>query len=117
MRQFMRFVLVELMRRDEFGKRRAIDAPRHVVTGGNRRKGARVVVEADRIGEARGLRRQIAETAHAGDEVRRQRCFFHQMQEGAPRVQIARDIACGGRQPNVSAGPAPRIAPLRSAET
>jgi len=69
MRQFLRLLLVELMGCDEFGERRAIDAPGHVVTSGDRGKRARVVVEANGIGNPVCFGRQIPEAPHAGDRI------------------------------------------------
>ena len=69
MRDLVRLVLVEPVLGDELGQKPAVDAPRHVVPCGDREIGARVVVEADGVVEAGGLRRELAEAAHAAGAV------------------------------------------------
>ena len=49
----------------ELGQEGAIHAPRHVVPRGNGKKGARVVVEADRVIEARRLGCLLAKAQHS----------------------------------------------------
>ena len=58
-RHFEGLVFVEPMFGDQPGQEGAIHAPRHIVPRGNGEEGARVVVEADGVVEARRLRRLL----------------------------------------------------------
>src|SRR5690606_22525809 len=63
--QFEGFLFPEPVFDDEPRQEGAIHSSGNVMTRRYRRKGARVVVETDRIVEAGGFRREFAETAHA----------------------------------------------------
>ena len=64
-RHFKGFVFVEAVFGDQSGKESAIHAAGHVVPRGNGEEGAGIVVEADRVVEARRLRDLFAEAHHA----------------------------------------------------
>jgi hypothetical protein len=64
-RDLVRLVLIQPVLDDEPREEAAVDSPGHVVAGGNGKVGARIVVEANCIGEARRLRRNLAEAPHA----------------------------------------------------
>src|SRR3546814_18272466 len=64
------FPVGQAMLGDEACEKGAIDPPRDVVPRRDRQKGARVVVEADRVVETGGLGRHLAEAAHRSAERR-----------------------------------------------
>src|SRR4051794_28043180 len=64
-RKLMRLILIQAMLDDKLREIRAIDPAGDVVAGRNRGKGARVVVEADGVVEARRLGRELAKAPHA----------------------------------------------------
>src|SRR4030095_4530897 len=64
-RELERFVLVDLVLDDERGEKAAVHAPRDVVARRDRKERARVVVEPDRVVEARGLDDLLAKPLHA----------------------------------------------------
>jgi hypothetical protein len=61
----LRLVLVQPMLGHQPGEEGAVHAPGDVVPGRDREEGAGVVVEADRVVEARRLGGLLAEAAHA----------------------------------------------------
>ena len=65
MRHFVRFIFIDPVFGNQPRQKGAIDAARHIMAGGYRRKGARVVIEADGVIKSRQLRRHFAEAAHA----------------------------------------------------
>src|SRR5450759_1800932 len=64
-RQLESLVLLDLVLGNKLGKETAVHPPRHIVTRGDRKEGARVVVEADGVVEACRLRRLLAKPLHA----------------------------------------------------
>src|SRR3546814_536904 len=63
-REFGGFPLLHAMFGHQLSEKAAVDAPRDIVTRGDRQESARIVVEADAVIETRGLGHLVPKPAH-----------------------------------------------------